>query len=282
MGASVRILSDDNTAKKNMLRRIEECKRSIAVASDKVTNPNSKRYLQGIVDILNCKTMIDENIDDIFWFYENGMHNCETVVDFGCGSGYISYLVSYLVDNVTGFEYSGSWVNQQYSAKDYMFAFSAAHLALERQNLKFRYYNSFPLQIDNHTIDGVILYAVIEHIHPTMHSALFRELRRILREDGLLFIGKLPRVYSYQEHLAGLLGMQGHDQLYRRQEIVNLLDHNGFMVTKIERTGMFLNRPNQISNAFFPIARISERFVKAFLPFLTVVAHDYRMIAGRK
>jgi len=235
------------------------------------------RLIHGIIEVLGSKTYISSNIDDLLWFWRFGLSKCNKVVDFGCGSGYFSYLVSCLGKQVTGYEYSDKWVGQDYSSSEYNNVFTHFHslLVSNVKDLKFKFYNSLPLRIEHGSVDGVIMYAVLEHLDRSVLELTLKDLKRILRKNGLLFIGKLPRKYSYQEWLSRLIGLKSHENLFTKRQIVELLRRNGFKVIRIESTGLFFNHPNKLTNFLYTFTKIEKHL--RFLPIL----HDYRLVVEK-
>jgi ubiquinone/menaquinone biosynthesis C-methylase UbiE len=241
--------------------------------NNKNFNENEIKLVRRINEVVNSKTYINSNINDLLWFWANGLNKCEKIIDFGCGSGYITYLLSSMNRSVIGYEYVGKWVGQDVSIKEYKNVLDYFHnLLKKRKSLDFKYYNSLPLNIKNESVNGVVMYAVLEHFDKDILDSTLKEIKRILKKDGFLFIGKLPRKYSYQEWLARFFGLKSHKNLFTKKMIFNLFEKYGIKVQKIESIGLFFNHPNKITNFLYPITKIEK-----YLRFLPVV-HDYRLI----
>lgn len=246
-----------------------------------INNPKIKReHLLGTVNVLQSKIYINSNIDDILWFIENGLGSCNNVLDFGCGNGYLSYMLSFFIPNVSGCEYMGKWDVSGIDPHDYIDISGFIHgLIKQAKKIDFRYYTKFPLDYEDEYFDGIVLYAVIEHIDRNIIDSMFRELYRILKPSGCLYIAKLPRQFSYQEFLAKRLNLLAHSALYSKEDIVNLLNKHSFRVTNLSRTGLFFNFPTKITNVFHPFARLSEAILR-FSP-LSLLSHDFRLVAQK-
>ena len=186
--------------------------------SEKMKNssltPASSSWINGILNVLDSKVIIKSTIDDLQWFHNYGMAGCKRILDIGCGAGYISLMISRMGKDVIGYEFIGKWVGQEHKESDYYESFSFTHNCVKQiamtnggrgGHLNFNFYQSFPLDISEASIDCVVMYAVMEHLDPSIIVPFFSELRRILKPKGLLFIAKLPRKLSYQEHLAHFL-----------------------------------------------------------------------------
>lgn len=250
-------------------------------STTRINNTNVKAWISGIIDIINSKTFISSNIDDIIWFYQNGLKESRTILDFGTGSGYIAYLLSFMAKQVTAYEYKSSWIDQQYLSDEYIDAFKYIQGIIHkiRSSLKFKFYKTIPLKEKSRSFDAIILYAVIEHIDKDVEKKVFEELFRLLKPNGCIYIAKLPRLYSYQEFIARKFNLGSHSNLYTQERISNLLNMYKFKIQKIEQTGLFFNHPNEITNLFFPITRPLERLTRYFP--LSFISHDLRLIARK-
>jgi SAM-dependent methyltransferase len=242
---------------------------------------NVFKWLKGVVHFLESKTYMASNIDDILWFYANGLSKDSKIMDFGAGGGYITYLISQDDNEISAYEYKGDWTDQEFTKDDYVIAFSFVQKIINEsdEKIKFKYYSSLPLDEKDEVYDGIILYAVVEHIDPTIESNVFKELYRLLKPGGSLYIAKLPRVLSYQEYLAKKLGLGSHSNLFTKKKISKLLNKYGLEVTKIEKTDLFFSHPNKITNFFFPITHRLEKVLK-FTP-LNYFSHCYRLVAKK-
>lgn len=243
---------------------------------------NALKWVEGLKGILESKTYIASNIDDVLWFAANNLWEKKKVLDFGAGGGYITLLLSSGANDVRAYEYIGDWTDQEFGKDDYVSGFSFAQKVVNQLDggIKFNYYQNFPLQEEPETYDAVVLYAVIEHLEPTVQNSVFKELRRLLKPDGVLYIAKLPRSFSHQEWLARQLGLESHSNLFTKKKIKKLLEENGFEIVKIEKSGLFFNHPNKITNLFFPVTSVAEKILK-YTP-INLFAHDYRLIARKK
>lgn len=237
-----------------------------------------KRY----IEIIESLTYSQSNINDMLWFYNHGLEHCKKIVDIGTGGGYIPYLLSFLIKQIDAYEYIGDWVDQEMKSADYITAFSFSQNIIKnmRKNVTFKFYQNFPLKEKSQTYDGIILYAVIEHIEPTIYENFFAEIYRVLKPSGNLYIAKLPRVLSYQEYITRTFKLGSHSRLYTKPKIAELLDKYKFKIKYIEQTGLFFNHPNTVTNGLFPITNKLEHIL-SYSPF-KLFAHDYRIIAGKK
>jgi SAM-dependent methyltransferase len=191
-------------------------------------------------------------------------------------------MLSFLVDKVIGYEYKGSTIDVTLST-DGMSALQQIILnnffRKKQNNLEFHFYEKLPLDIENETLDGIVLYGVIEHLDGKIKENVLSELHRILKPEGYLFLAKLPRQCSYQEQVARLLNMPSHKILFTQKNIMDLLD-NRFSVRNIERTDLFFQY-SPLTNALFPNTR-TEMLITNYLNFLTFIAHNFRIVAIKR
>ena len=98
---------------------------------------------------------------------------------------------------------------------------------LRFQRLKHEYELPYP----DRSFDAVISSGVLEHV-AFEHESL-REIWRILREEGLLFVTFLPNATSVSENVARLLGsFGGHTRLYNLSETQRMFLRSGFAVER--------------------------------------------------
>lgn len=242
---------------------------------------NAIEWIDGMINFFESKTYIASNIDDLLWFCSNGLSKDNKILDFGAGGGYITYLISCDINEVSAYEYDGAWTDQEFDKNDYVDAFSAVQKTINEIDgeIKFNFYKDFPLNENSESYDGIILYAVIEHIDSEIESAVFGEFRRLLKPGGFLYIAKLPRAFSYQEYIARLFKLGCHSTLFTKKKINKLLNKHGFEIIKIKKSGLFFNHPNKITNLFFPLTSRVERVLE-HTP-LSIFSHDYRIIARK-
>lgn len=240
-----------------------------------------RKWILSYIDLLESKYYVKSNIDDLLWFSKNGLSKNDRIMDFGTGGGYIAYLTADLVKTIIAYEYKEKWKNQNYSNSTYFAAFTFAQKTISKieSKIQFKFYRDLPLKESNKSFDGIILYAVIEHIDPKIRNNILSELYRILKTNGRLYIAKLPRLYSYQEYIARKLKFNSHSDLYTKGKINKLLSRHHFKILKIERTGLFVNYNVEITKYLFPVFYILEKMLK-YTP-VDFLAHDYRLIAKK-
>lgn len=107
----------------------------------------------------------------------------KTVLDVACGEGYGSALMSDVASTVTGVDISPDAV--QHASDTYA----------DKRNLVYRQGSATALQFPDASFDVVISFETIEHL--AEQAEMLAEIRRVLREDGVLIISSPNRpVYS--------------------------------------------------------------------------------------
>jgi len=251
----------------------------------RVNTPNLsdsvRKWIFSYINLLESRYYISSNIDDLLWFRKNGISRNDRILDFGTGGGYIAYLIANVTKKLVAYEYKGNWKDQRFTNLTYSSAFSFAYRAVNEIEpaVQFKFYQKLPLNEKTESFDGIILYAVIEHIDFKVKDEVLKELYRILKPNGLLYIAKLPRLYSYQEYISRKLKIVSHSDLYTKDKISKLLNRHSFKIMKIEQTGLLVNTNVKITNRLFPIFYLLER-VFNFFP-INFFAHDYRLIAKK-
>lgn len=235
------------------------------IARGVITNPI---YLQG-----NCR-------DVDYWLRHTGGGG--RLLDIGCGSGYITTLFAEHATQVNAIETDGSgsqWevhrANTHWSGFRKLFD----HLNRQYTNLAFDTYTGTNIPFAENAFDHVVAYAVIEHVHRDQEEKLLREMYRVLKPGGYLYITKLPRTWSIHERLARWLGFDAHLNLYSRRQIVGLLTTAGFTNITIQREDISFVNYGPLTKLLSPLSIWVNDHLN-FFP-LNLFAHNYRLLARK-
>ena len=227
----------------------------------------SRMYLEVIFeDIGICKRYIKGN----------------SVLDFGTGSGYIALLLASLgysvkgidIDNLADIENPEINETMKYDQALIWPIFEKKY-----SNLKFIHYYNNEIPFKDNLFDGVVAYAVLEHIPDNEIPGVMKEIKRVLKPNGYFFVSRLPRKLAYVEYLAKLLGIGHHNRLYGDKEIDNIFKVYDFEIIEKSFTDMLPAFPSSFTNRLFYLLRALDK-VLLTTP-LKHFAHDIR-IMGRK
>lgn len=155
-------------------------------------------------------------------------HPARTVLDWGCGYGHVSDLLESRGMRVTAFEYDPD--NRGQLPLELYPHISAMHCS---EPVRLPYTDS--------SFDTVLSCGVLEHVPDPAGS--LREIERVLKPGGTLYVFKLANKHSYLERVARRLGMYyhgkyEHDRLYTLSEARSLLSNNGYRVQEIRMANM--------------------------------------------
>lgn len=154
----------------------------------------------------------------------------KVVLDAACGEGYGSYLLARTAKKVIGVDIDSMTIlnaKEKYSNAD-----NIQYIQGNIQKLDF---------MDSHTVDVVISFETIEHVSETIQKDFMSEIKRILKQDGLLIMSSPnKKEYTdryhfhnrfhvhelYVDEFVNLLKTQFQNvQLYRQYlEVVSIID----------------------------------------------------------
>ncbi len=173
-----------------------------------------------------------------------------SILDLGCGTGYIGEKIIAKGNKVYGIDYSSGAVKR---------ARKAGLIARQGDLIKGK------LPYKTKMFDGVIMGEVIEHVIDT--DAFLREASRVLKDNGYLII-TTPNIASFGRRLMLLFGINPHIEYYYREDsaghvryftkktLFSLLADNGFKAEKF--TSDEIN--------FDPAGRIKTRIIAELIP----------------
>jgi len=141
-------------------------------------------------------------------------------------------------------------------------------------NANFDHYDGEHIPYPDDTFDIITAYAVIEHVAEKRSPApLLREIRRVMKKDGLFFVFKMPRKLDLQEHVAGCLGFGRHKVLYGDSEIKSLLRKHGLKIIKSWKSNMVFEYPPGLANRLYNILRTRDLLLY-YSPFRVFAHHN--------
>lgn len=234
-------------------------------------------WLNGIGKMVLSLMNLDNILEDMNLFKKYVKKG--EVLDFGAGSGYNSML---LLQN--GFKVKGVDVNNfvEYGKNSYnkMFAQDQkrlwSELSRNSKNLEFTHYKK-KLPFKDNTFDGVLAYAVLEHIPPANIPSVLAELRRVLKAGGILYITRLPRKLAWAEHAAKMMGFGCHEKLYGDQEMTSILIESKFRVIEKVYEEVVPAYPESITNRLRPLLKVVDKILMQ-TPF-KYFSHHLRIVS---
>ena len=115
------------------------------------------------------------------------------------------------------------------------------------------------LPFHDDSFDVVLSVGVLEHV-PFMSDSL-KELHRVLKPNGALFIFHFPNRWSWTEWIASWHRLSGHARKLTMRELHTALVCNGFDVESSWRFNFF-------PKTFYPLPPFVIRFVSLFTPLI--------------
>jgi len=174
------------------------------------------------------------------------------ILDWGCGKGHISYLLRQAGLHVTSADVAQGGTDS---------AFHQATPILQEQNIApVPLADPVELPFGDASFDCVTSFGVLEHVAHDLAS--LKQIRRILRPQGLLYVSFLPYRTSWTQALARLRGDDYHDRLYTRRGVQSLARAAGFEILGMH-FGQLLPKnpvPRRLSSLLEPVDQLLCRY----------------------
>lgn len=139
------------------------------------------------------------------------------ILDWGCGKGHVTYLLSRMGANPVGCDVKG--VPES--------SFGHRTPILDRYGIQVEELNhEYKLPFASASIDVALSFGVLEHVPKDLDSLL--QLHRVLKPGGLLFCFNLPYTFSWTQRLAHARGKFYHDRLYSKNQVREMLETTNF------------------------------------------------------
>lgn len=174
------------------------------------------------------------------------------ILDWGCGKGHISHLLTRAGFRVTSADVADGGEDSAFH--------QSAPILQERGIHPVPLRHAFELPFDDASFECVTSFGVLEHVPQDVES--LKEIRRVLTPNGLLYVSFLPYRTSWTQALARLLGDQYHDRLYGVGQVRRLARDAGFEVVGMH-LGQLLPKnpvPRQLSAFLEPIDQVLCRY----------------------
>ena len=195
-----------------------------------------------------------------------------TILDLGCGSGILSYLLKNEGFDIHGID---TWDHSEMiEVFKHDESLQASIWADIDKNLTF--YNGKSIHFEDRYFDAVVMHAVYEHLSDK--EAMIKEIHRVLKPNGRIFIFRTPHKNAWQEKIT-----KAHSNLIEEERLYMELERTGFRITEKSKTDfMFWSVPEFMQgvwNFMFPMlnfidkAMLKTRFVK--------YAHNLKVVARK-
>lgn len=180
-----------------------------------------------------------------------------SILDWGCGKGQVTFLLRRRGACVTSCDYcSEKAPNEDSSFGQDTPILRSAGIAVDRMEDPVKV--SYP----DGSFDVVLSFGVLEHVQSDVQS--LKELRRVLRPQGVLFCFYLPYFLSWTQRLSHFLGDDYHDRLYTKACVRELLDDTGYELLDIWYRQLLPK--NTIRYPFYRSAEALDQALVQFTP----------------
>ncbi len=170
---------------------------------------NKAFYLQHFSNLVSLKSYFLKGKE-----VKKYLPNMATVLDWGTGFGQMSLILENLGLDIVSFDIS-------IPEKNLFNKIKAKPILGDKIILPFK----------NESFDGVVSCGVLEHVSDLEGS--LKEIYRVLKKEGYLFIFNFPYKYSPSEFYAFLRKISSHPLKLTRQSLYNILKQNNFTDVKI-------------------------------------------------
>jgi len=153
------------------------------------------------------------------------------ILDWGCGYGQMTYLLKQRGFRVTSFDIGSPDTK-------------LPDIPVCRELKVVRSLNPVRLPFPSACFDAVLSCGVLEHVdeqscQPGNELKSLREIARVLRPEGLLFIYHLPQTGGWQESIIRCFKLgYTHSRRYTLREIVHLLRDAGYEIIHLQRANL--------------------------------------------
>lgn len=160
------------------------------------------------------------------------------VLDWGSGKGHISYLLRDAGLTVVSCDVLGETDDSSFS--------QPTPILSEQGFPVVPLEHPWRLPFEDGAFDLVVSFGVLEHVPDDLAS--LKEIRRVLRSDGLFFFTFLPYWLSWTQRLAHAMGNYYHSRLYRKRTLQSLAAVSGFQLGPVWHGQLLPKNPVPHSN----------------------------------
>lgn len=261
--------------------RFDECARQ-AIRD----NPTANIGLTAVVAQLQSRRQVTQWIGEISCFLKF-LEPGDRILDFGAGSGISAIPFAYAgcqVDAIDITQETPAFIGARHDPVLYQDTVNQQKTFwpyLERAfpGASFQHYkNTIPFP--DATFKAIMAFGVLEHIPDTLHAPVIKELRRVLKPGGYLFISYLPRKLALCEWVAIALRYYHHERLWGDREAKRFLKGKGFDICLFKRVVTAPQHPAAFSNRHERLFNFIDW--AATIPPLDVFSHHMRIVARKR
>lgn len=142
------------------------------------------------------------------------------------------------------------------------------------------------LNLDSSSVDAFISSGVLEHVREDgqgCEEIILKEINRVLKPGGYLFIWNLPAKLSISEIIAKLLLKDRHKHKYNKRTVVKLLIDAGYEISYFDKHRFLPGQLIDLLSTKIDILKIMKFDYKLshILPF-SILANHFTIIAKKK
>lgn len=189
------------------------------------------------------------------------------ILDWGSGKGHISYLLKKISKLIISCDVD--------SGHDDSSFFKQRPILDDHQIKVKKLDHYYKLPFDRNKFDLVTSFGVLEHVQSDEQS--LRELSRVIKKNGYLYISFLPYRYSWTQNISHLLGNYYHERLYTKKKIIELIDNAGFEIIFLEHGQLFPK--NKLP--YYDLVEKFDRFLTCYTP-LKYLATNLELLLKKK
>ncbi len=144
-------------------------------------------------------------------------------LNIGCGFGWFELnILNYDIDGVIGIEITEEDL-------------STAKENVINKKVHFEISSAIDLPLDDNSFDTVVSWEVIEHIPKNKEMEMLREVNRVLKDNGILYLST-PYKSFFSTFLDPAWWLIGHKH-YSKNSISMLAERSNFVINKMEVKG---------------------------------------------
>jgi SAM-dependent methyltransferase len=141
------------------------------------------------------------------------------------------------------------------------------------------------LELEDRSVDAFISSGVLEHVREDGvgdETVILKEVHRVLKEDGRLFIWNLPARWGSSELLAILAGKWHHAYRYRRKDVLQLFPTTDWEMVTLDKHKFLPGTAREWLGRWIDPVRLlqGDDRLSRWWPF-SVFARDYVIVAKK-